>query len=57
MGITVFKKVTKALRRPTQEDHKFKTSLNYIARPCLRGKNKGNKGLYSSIWKDVLTHF
>jgi hypothetical protein len=28
-----------ALRRLRQEDYKFKASLDYIARPCLKNKN------------------
>jgi hypothetical protein len=32
--------VIPALLRLRQEDHKFKTSLGYIARPCLEKKKK-----------------
>jgi hypothetical protein len=31
--------VSPALRRLKQEDHKFKATLDYIVRPCLRKTN------------------
>jgi hypothetical protein len=38
--------VIPALRRLRQEDHEFKTSLGYIARPCLKIKEE-------YVWKDL----
>jgi hypothetical protein len=32
--------VIPVLRRLSQEDHKFKASLGYIARPCLKRRKK-----------------
>jgi hypothetical protein len=34
--------ITPALRKLRQDGHKFKTSLGYIARPCLK-RNKEEK--------------
>jgi hypothetical protein len=36
------------LGRLRQEDHKFKTSLGYVVRPCLK-KQKATKKLFKKI--------
>jgi hypothetical protein len=38
-----FTPIIPALRRLRQEDHEFKASLGYIARPCLKNKPKEPK--------------
>jgi hypothetical protein len=40
-----------ALRRLKQEGHRFKTSLGYIARPCLRKIRAGNVECLPSMHK------
>jgi hypothetical protein len=42
--------VIPALRRLRQEDHEFLASLGYIARLCLKNKNKKKKERKEKGW-------
>jgi hypothetical protein len=48
--------VIPVLRKPRQEDSKFKVSLGYIVRPCLKNKNK-NKPSFPDSWSLKINNY
>jgi hypothetical protein len=56
-----FKKVGLSFKRQRQEDFKFKVSLDYIARSCLKKKKKhhlnSHSGSQPQVWPNAVRPF